>query len=56
MIRSFLGFGVAGEGKRCRLQVDFSGFRRNVGCGDGQEDAILLRVSLGRTLGPEDCE
>ena len=55
MIRSLLGVGVAGKGERCGLQVDFGGLCRDIWCGDGKEDVVLLGIALGRALGPEDC-
>lgn len=54
MVGGLLGLGVASESERCRLELDFAGFGRNIGRGDCQKDDVLLRFGAGRALGPEN--
>lgn len=54
MVGGLLGLRVASEGERCRLELDFAGFGRNIGRGDCQKDDVLLRFGAGRALGPEN--
>ena len=47
MVGCLLGVGVASEGERGGLQVDFEGFIGDIRGGDGEEDVIELRIRSG---------
>ena len=54
VVGGFLGVGFAGKGQARRLQVDFAGFGRYVGRGDGEIDDVFLGDRDVGALGPED--
>ena len=56
MVGGLLGFGVAGEGQGGGLDVDFEGFVRDIGGGNGEEDIVLRRFRGRRALSPRNCE